>query len=106
MADPLWEECLKYNVGGLVPYDESRAQYYLVEIIGKKERIPLRFNLKDGAREVETCMKARYGSTYLTEFNALLKEQILNCEEDFDIWGPWRAEYAVISVLRVAELPY
>ncbi len=104
MADPLAEESQRYCVGGLVPYNEMRAQYYLVEVIGKKERIPLRFGLTDGTEEVEMCLKARYGAAYTSEFSTLLKNQLAPSEEDNEIWGPWRSEYAVISELRVATI--
>ena len=105
MADPLAEESQKYCVGGLVPYNETRAQYYLVEVIGKKERIPLKFGLTDGAEEVELCMRARYGAAYTSDFGALLKRQLAPSEDDNEIWGPWRSEYAVIIALRVAAIP-
>ena len=103
MADLLAEESQKYCVGGLVPYNKMRAQYYLVEVIGKKERIPLRFGLKDGTEEVEMCMKARYGAAHTSEFSTLLKNQLAPSEDDNEIWGPWRSEYAVIMELRVAR---
>ena len=102
MADPLAEESQKYCVGGLVPYNETRAQYYLVEVIGKKERIPLKFGLTDGAEEVEMCMRARYGAAYTSDFGTLLQNQLAPSEDDNEIWGPWRSEYAVITELRVA----
>ena len=105
MADPLAEESQKYCIGGLVPYNETRAQYYLVEFIGKKERIPLRFGLTDGAEEVDMCMKARYGAAYTSDFGALLKKQLAPSETDNEIWGPWRSEYAVITALRVTAIP-
>ena len=104
MADPLAEESQKYCVGGLVPYNETRAQYYLVEVIGKKERIPLKFSLTDGAEEVEMCMRARYGAAYSSDFGTLLQNQLAPSEVDNEIWGPWRCEYAVITALRVATI--
>lgn len=104
MADPLAEESQKYCVGGLVPYNKTKAQYYLVEVIGKKERIPLRFGLKDGAEEVEMCMRARYGAAYTSEFSTLLNSQLAPSEDDNEIWGPWRSEYAVITELKVAGI--
>ena len=104
MADPLAEESQKYCVGGLVPYNETKARYYLMEVIGRKERIPLRFGLTDGAEEVEMCMRARYGAAYTSEFGTLLNNQLAPSEDDNEIWGPWRSEYAVITELRVAAI--
>ena len=104
MADPLAEESQKYCVGGLVPYNETRAQHYLVEVIGKKERIPLKFGLTDGAEEVEMCMRARYGAAYSSDFGTLLQNQLASSEDDNEIWGPWRSEYAVTTAVRVATI--
>lgn len=104
MADPLAEESQKYCVGGLVPYNETRAQYYLVEVIGKKERIPLKFGLRDGAEEVEMWMRARYGVAYSSDFGTLLQNQLAPSEDDNEIWGPWRSEYAVVTALRVITI--
>lgn len=104
MADPLAEESKKYCVGGLVPYNKTKAKYYLVEVIGRKERIPLRFGLKAGREEVEMRMRARYGATYSDEFVTLLNNQLAPSEDDNEIWGPWRSEYAVTTELRVAEI--
>ena len=104
MADPLAEESKKYCVGGLVPYNKTKAQYYLVEVIGKKERIPLRFGLKDGTEEVERCLRARYGASCTREFLTLLDNQLAPSEDDNEIWGPWRSEHAIMTALKVAEI--
>lgn len=104
MADPLAEESKKYCVGGLVPYNKTKAQYYLVEVIGKKERIPLRFGLKDGTEEVERCLRARYGASCTREFLTLLDNQLAPSEDDNEIWGPWRSEHAIMTALKVAEM--
>ena len=104
MADPLAKESKKYCVGGLVPYNETTARYYLVEVIGKMEKIPLRFGLKDGTKEVEIRMKARYGAACSRECVTLLNNQLAPSEDDNEIWGPWRSEQAVITQLEVAEI--
>ena len=104
MADPLAEERKGYCVGGPVPYNETKARCYLVEVIGKEERIPLRFGLRDGTKEVEMRMKARYGAACSREFVTLLDNQLAPSEDDNEIWGPWRSEQAVITQLKVAEI--
>ena len=104
MADPLAEESKQYCVRGLLPYNETKARYYLVEVIGKKEMIPLRFGLKDGTKEVEMRMRARYGAACSREFVTLLNNQLAPSEDDNEIWGPWRSEQAVITQLEVADI--
>ena len=93
MADPESQESTEYSVGGLQPFKEARAQHFLVEVLGRCERIPMKMHLNEGAKEIEMRMRARYGAAYLQDCARLFKNQLESSDEDQELWGSWRAEY-------------
>ena len=103
MADPQSQEDMQYSVGRLSPFDGARVLHFLVEVLGRRERIPLRFDLNEGIKEVEKCMRARYGGACLRQCARLLYDQLANSHEDHEIWGSWRSEYAALSMLDVGD---
>ena len=54
-------------MGGLHPFKEARAQHFLVEVLRRRERIPMKLDLSKGAKEIEMCMGARYSTAYLQD---------------------------------------
>ena len=73
-----------------VEFDINEAYKYMVQILGKKERIPVRFNIGEGAAEILMCLKLRYGESQMEDYASLLAWQLALCKEDQDIWGAWR----------------
>ena len=85
MANPESQESMEYSVGGLQPFKEARAQHFLVEVLGRRERIPMKLDLNEGAKEIEMRMRARYSAAYLQDCARLFKNQLESSDEDQEI---------------------
>ena len=75
-------------------FDEEEASAYLIHILGRKERIPQRFDYKDGLLEILMCLRVRYGTDIIDKYNQLMHLHLANSDFDGHIWGTWRTEYA------------
>lgn len=77
----------------------NEAYKYMVQVLGRKERIPQRFSdIKEGAREILMCLKLRYGEGHCEDIASVLVWQLTICKDDQEIWGDWRKQFAARSV--------
>lgn len=87
MADPESQESVEYCVGELQPFKEARAQHFLVEALGNRERILVKLDLNEGAKKIEIRIRARYSASYLQDCARLFKNPLEPSDEDREIWG-------------------
>ena len=106
MVDPESQESVEYCVGELQPFKQARAQHFLVEVLGSRERILMKLDLNEGAKEIEMRIRARYSTSYLQDCARLFKNPLEPSDEDREIWGSWHAEYAEQSVPRFSNPLY
>lgn len=79
----------------VVRFEIEEAYKYMVQILGRKERIPQRFSeLKEGVMELLMCLKLRYGEGHSEDIASLLAWQLSICKDDEEIWGNWRGKFA------------
>ena len=81
-----------------VPFDVNEAYKYMVEVLGKREKIPTRFTIKDGSTEILMCLRVRYGASHVGEYASLLAWQLRISKGDGDVWDLWRRECSEIEV--------
>jgi hypothetical protein len=94
MAEEESEKPAAYNVWGLQPFDEARVEHFLVEVLGRREKLPLKLDLNERGQEMELRIRARYDAANLHDCARLFTHQLESSDEDQEIWGSWRAEYA------------
>jgi len=78
----------------------EEAYTYMVLVLGRKERIPQRFEIKEGGSEIFMCLQVRYGLRPKEDFARLLIWQLLMSKNDNHIWGAWREAYAKREVSK------
>lgn len=83
----------------MIRFEINEAYKYMVQVLGRKERIPQRFSdVKEGAGEILMCLKLRYGEGHSEAFASLLTWQLTICKDDQEVWGDWRQKSAARSV--------
>jgi len=88
----------------VVRFEMNEAYKYMVQVLGRKERIPRRFSdIKEGAIEILMCLKLRYGEGHSKDIASLLAWQLTICKGDQDIWGDWREKFAARSVRMLSH---
>ena len=75
-----------------IPFDVNEAYKYMVEVLGRKEKIPTRFGVKDGSTEILMCLRVRYGASHVEEYASLLAWQLRISNGDKDVWDSWRRQ--------------
>lgn len=89
-----------------VTFHMTGAHKYIVQVLGRKEKIPQRFGVVSGTSEILMCLKVRYGEGFMDEFCSLLHWHFTVCKDDEDIWGEWRKEFAKRQVSFAFSLAF
>jgi len=93
------------DTGPVLEFDQEECYRYIVEKLGREERLPARHNIKAGTDEMLNRLVLRYGIGRSEDLKALLIKHLFlqdgSSPEDKALWRAWRADYEITGVFTI-----